>query len=287
MGFSFSIKNANAVGHLVAGNVLTFLEESSRSSEMLQPNIEFIDRLVTRTHEDFYTSELFWQQLYPKIDWLRDTWKEVKGEFERLSRTDIKEQDFLRGSRLLGFLGALSRILSRCRIKTLLLPGFKNSELDRLLTERFILHDLVRIHPGDSALILQLKERLSEKDIPILNVFPKFEKAYAHIDLWPGVLLWNDNDSLFLKVESERDLYDIYEVLRYESDSFDYLRTHYERKQEAKEYAYLFHLSDLHFGDHESNRRKLRLTRMLETHLAKLNAYSGPSRPVIPEQVDH
>ena len=81
MGFSFSIKNANAVGHLIEGNVMTFLDESSKSGEMLRPNIEFIDRLVTRTEEDFYTSRRFWNDLYPDIDRLRDTWKTVKLEF--------------------------------------------------------------------------------------------------------------------------------------------------------------------------------------------------------------
>ncbi len=271
MGYSFSLKNANAVGHLVEGNVITFLDESSRSVEMLRPNIEFIDRLVTRTHEDFYTSELFWEKLSPDIDWLRNTWKDVKGEFESLSNGNIQEKGFLRHSRLLGFLDALSRILSRCKIKTLLLPGFNDSRLNRLMTERFVLHDLVRIHPDDSALILQMKERLSQKNTSILNTFSKFETAYNHIDLWPGVLLWNDEDSLFLKVDSERELYDIYEVLRYERGSFNYLRTHFEWKQEAKKHAYFFHLSDLHFGNQESNRRKLRLTKILETHLSKLN----------------
>ena len=271
MGYRFSLKNANAVGHLVEGNVITFLDESTRSEEMLQPNIDFVDGLVTRTHEDFYTSELFWKQLHPDINWLRDTWKEVRGEFEKLSNTAIREQGFLRHSRLLGFLSALSRVLSRCRIKTLLLPGFKGSKLDCLMTDRFILHDLVRIHPGDSALILQIKETLNERDVPILNVFSKFETAYNNIDLWPGVLLWNDKDSLFLKVEREEDLYNIYEILRYEKESFNYLRSHFESKQKAKRHAYFFHLSDLHFGDRESNKRKLRLTKILETHLSQLN----------------
>jgi hypothetical protein len=280
MGFRFSIKNANAVGHLVEGNVLTFLEESARSGEMLRPNIEFIDKLITRTHEDFYTSEVFWRQLYPKIEWLRDTWKDVRAEFERLCIADINEQEFLRSSRLLGFLGALSRVLSRCRIKTLLLPGFKNTQLDRLMTERHILHDLVRIHPGDSALILQLKESISERETPILNVFQKFENAYENIDLWPGVLLWNNDDSLFLKVENEHDLYNIYNILRYEKNSFNYLKNNYVRRKENKAYAYFFHLSDLHFGNLESNRRKLRLTKILENHLAKLD-HCSTAIPII------
>lgn len=271
MGFSFSLKNANAVGHLIEGNVITFLDESSKSNEMLQPNIEFIDRLVNRTHEDFFMSEIYWDELYPDINWLRKTWQEVKGEFRELRSSNLSEQQFLRQSRLLGFMRALSRVLSRCKIKTLLLPGFKDTPLDHLMRERHFLHDLVRIHPGDSALILQIKERLQKRDTSILNVFSKFEKAYNNIDLWPGVLLWNDDDSLFLKVDNEKELVNIYEILKYERGSFNYLRTHYERKQEEKKHAYFFHLSDLHFGNQESNRRKLRLTKILETHLSTLS----------------
>lgn len=271
MGYSFSIKNANAVGHLIEGNVITFLDESVKSSEMLRPNIEFIDRLITNPREDFYTTDIFWDELYPDIDWLRDRWRYVKKDFEQLSNTNIIEEDFIKKRDLLGFLGALSRILSRCKIKTLLLPGFKESQVDRIMRERHILHDLVRIHPGDSALILQIKEQLHRSDISILNSFSKFEKAYQHIDLWPGVLLWNDQDSLFIKINSERELFEVYEILRYERGSFRYLRNRFESRQEEKKHAYFFHLSDLHFGNQESNRRKLRLTRILETHLSKLS----------------
>jgi hypothetical protein len=271
MGYSFSLKNANAVGHLIEGNVITFLDESIKSSEMLRPNIEFIDRLITNPREDFYTTDIFWNRISPDIDWLRDRWRHVKSDFEQLLNSNSIEKDFIKKRDLLGFLGALSRILSRCKIKTLLLPGFGESQLDRIMRERHILHDLVRIHPGDSALILQIKEQLHRGDISILNSFSKFEKAYQHIDLWPGVLLWDDQDSLFIKINSERELFEIYEILRYERGSFRYLRNRFESRQEEKKHAYFFHLSDLHFGNQESNRRKLRLTRILETHLSTLN----------------
>ena len=87
----------------------------------------------------------------------------------------------------------------------------------------------------------------------------------------PGVLLWNDQDSLFIKINSEREVFEVYEILRYERGSFQYLRNRFESRQGEKKHAYFFHLSDLHFGYQESNRRKLRLTRILETHLSKLS----------------
>jgi len=273
MGFSFSLKNANAVGHLIEGNVITFLDESSKSSEMLQPNLEFIDSLVTRTNDDFYTSRIFWDQLRPDIERLREEWNTVRQSFQRLSNRNIESESSLYrdNRRLLYFFKSLSSILSRCKIKTLLLPGFEDTSLNRMMYDRHFLHDLVRIHPGDSALILQIKERLQKRDTSILNAFSKFETAYGNIDLWPGVLLWNDNDSLFLKAESENQLVEIYEILRYEKGSFSYLRNHFLKKQESKRHAYFFHLSDLHFGNPESNKRKLRLTKILETHLSTLN----------------
>lgn len=271
MGFSFSLKNANAVGYLIEGNVMTFLDESTKSYDMREPNIEFIDKLVRRTQDDFYTSELLWRELYPDIKRLRQEWDNVRQDFRKLESNDNLERKPEYSRRLLYFLTELSNILMRCETKTLLLPGFEKSHLNDIMYDRHFLHELVRIHPGDSTLILQVKERMSKRDTSILNVFPKFEKAYNNIDLWPGVLLWNKDDSMFLKVESERELIDIYEILRFERGSFKYLAQKYKDRQDSKKNAYFFHISDLHFGNTESNKRKLRLTKILETHLSKLN----------------
>jgi len=273
MGFRFSLNNANAVGYLIEGNVMTFLDESSKSYEMNMPNLMFIDTLLENIQEDFYTSDAAWDRLSSKIQWLRYEWEHVKILFENIR--DFSNRDDL-GSityhhRLLNFLTELSAILMRCKTRTLLLPGFEYSYLDERMRDRDFLKELVRTHPGASALILQMKEAINKSNISVLNVFPKFEKAYSNIDLWPGVLLWNDNESMFLKVESEHDIHDIYSILRFERDSIKYLSHKYEGKQANRKNAYFFHLSDLHFGNVDSNRRKSRLTKILETNLNKLD----------------
>lgn len=59
--------------------------------------------------------------------------------------------------------------------------------------------------------------------------------------------------------------------MRFEQGSFKYLGQKYRDRQQSKKNAYFFHLSDLHFGNSDSNRRKSRLTKILETHLSKLS----------------
>ncbi len=157
MGYSFSLKNANSVGHLVEGNVYTFVQQCKSSQEVLHPNIEFLDKLVRRTEDDFFTSEKFWRNIYPDIEKLRNDWEEIKPEFYRLNEfRDLQDFPSSTNRRILEFLQRISRMLSRCKVESLLLPGFERNSLNDDLVNRHLLRELVRIHPGDTALILQL-----------------------------------------------------------------------------------------------------------------------------------
>ena len=89
---------------------------------------------------------------------------------------------------------------------------------------------LVDIHPGDSALILQIKERLSKERMPVFNTFSRFDTAYNNIDLWPGVLLWDENDSVFVKVDEVIEIINIFEILRFEKRPFRYFKDLSKRK---------------------------------------------------------
>ncbi|MFA6979317.1 MAG: metallophosphoesterase [Ignavibacteriaceae bacterium] len=270
MGYRFSIRNINAVGHLVEGNVITFLKQCASSEELLQPNIDFLDGLIRRTEEDFYTSEYFWRNITHDIDKLRSDWDKIKEELYSLRRTNDNELNLRKHEKLLYYLKRLSNILSRCKIKSILLPGFKDNELNEIILDKQLLRELVRIHPGDTALILQMKERIQEKEIELLNVFKRFDKALNRVEQWPGVLLWNDNDSIFLPITRRYDLHEIFEILRYERSSFDFLREQFDKKEKRGRYSYLFHLSDLHFGNKIAERRKIRVVRILENHLSQL-----------------
>ena len=88
---------------------------------------------------------------------------------------------------ILEALSQLSELFSKCKIKSLLLPGLKHNQSNFILDER-LLYDLVDMHPNDSCLILQ------PDDCPhsptIFNAFPHFEIALKQADLWPAVFFW-------------------------------------------------------------------------------------------------
>ncbi len=270
MGYSFSFKNANAVGHLVEGNIYTFLDQTLSSATFYQPNIEFLHRLIVRTEEDFFTSEFYWRHQFQDLMALRDEWKDMERIFEQSRNGNSDSDKWQNRRRLLNYLYKVSKLLSRCRIKTFLIPGLNNASINDAFYSRMMLRDLVRIHPGDSALILQLKERIPVKGISILNAFSKFETAYNKIEQWPGVLIWNENDSLFIPVKYTDDLYRIYDILRFEKESFAYLKKEFADKFKENKYAYIFHLSDLHFGSKIAERSKLRTIKILEKQLNEL-----------------
>ena len=283
MGYRTTIKNINSVGHLIEGNVYTFLQQSVSSDEMLRTNIEFLDKLIRRTSEQFYMSEKYWRGLRGDLEYLRHDWQEMRHEWERARELWGRSRNKFNGGednldlfldeneRLLNYLQIISRLFSRCKVKSILLPGFDyENPINSLLTRENILERIVQIHPGDTALILQFEERFNKEDKAILNVFPKFDKALHQMDNWPGVFLWNKDDSLFLPIKEENELYDIFKVIRYEDNSFNFLRDRFERKSKPKNYAYLFHLSDLHFGNKLAEKRTMRVVRILEDQIGKL-----------------
>jgi len=271
MGYTFSLKNANAVGHLIEGNVYTFLDQTLSSNSFFDPNLEFLSDLIMKTERDFITSDIYWKSMSKDLSELRYEWKDIEQIFlSQMGEKNSVFDDRQSRSRLLNYLFKVSRLLSTCKVKTFLLPSFDSSLINDLLYSRAYLNRLVDIHPGDSALILQLKERIGERDISILNAFIKFETAYNKIEQWPGVLLWNENESLFIPVENEDDVYQIYDILKFERDSFYFLRHEFAHRLHDSKYGYIFHLSDLHFGNGIAERTKLRTIKILEKQLSEL-----------------
>jgi DNA repair exonuclease SbcCD nuclease subunit len=103
-----------------------------------------------------------------------------------------------------------------------------------------------------------------------LNVFPKFDKALHQIENWPGVFLWNKTDSLFLPIDTKSELFEIFKVIRYEDNSFNFLHNRLIKRRSPKNYAYIFHMSDLHYGNKIAEKRTMRILRILEDQISKL-----------------
>jgi len=223
-------------------------------------------------------SEKYWRDLRPIIRDLRFEWRYIEEELRRHFRLErdrnySEEIDEDYSPELLNFLKRLSMIFARCPIKAILIPGFNyENKISQFMVEEDILKRIVDIHPGDTVLILQLEDILEKRDIALLNVFPKFEQALIDIEKWPGVFLWNDNEAEFFPIESKDQLFDIFYVLKYENGSFDYLRRKFYKPK--KNYAYLFHLSDLHFGNKIAERNLVRIIRLLENQLAEFDSDS-------------
>jgi len=278
MGYRTSIKNINSIGHLIEGNVYTFLKQATSSGDAKSTTIEFLDRLIRSTSEQFYMSDKYWRSLQRDLYKIRKDWRKIKRDFEHLEvgQSNLEGENNLDrqleiNSRLLNFLKRISKMFSRCKVKAVLLPGFnRDDRINNVMVDENVLKRIIDIHPGDSALILQFTERFNRLDNAILNVFSKFETALNEIDNWAGVLLWNENDSLFLPVRYEEDLYDIFQVIKFEDDSFHYLRQNFGKKYKQKKYSYFFHLSDLHFGNKLAEKRMMRVVRVLENQMQKL-----------------
>ena len=89
-GIRTSIKNINSVGHLIEGNIYTFLQQSISSEEMFRTNIDFLGRLIEKTSEYFYMSEKYWRELDYELNYLRHGWREMRHLWEDI-RYDWKK----------------------------------------------------------------------------------------------------------------------------------------------------------------------------------------------------
>jgi hypothetical protein len=181
----------------------------------------------------------------------RTTWRKSQS-FQHRSWIDMRFHSFLYQVR---------RTFLDCRFKVLLLPGFERNELNVALTSPELINELVKIHPDDSCIILQLKDIPSTQKFYVLDAFPSFQIAYRRIEQWPGVLVWDGRKSIFLPIKSNEDLIEILNELK-KTESIDELAKF--EQQNNDDIAYLFHISDLHFGKKISNQRKLRLISLLE-----------------------
>jgi len=250
MNNTFLLKNANSVGHLISGNVQTFLDQTLSSNKMLYPNINFIENFIFDFHKNSINRDN-----YINSESLLSSWERIKME---LIEGEIMTEH-------LKFFKTISEILIRCKIKVLTIPGFTNTEVDKIMKSRELLRKLIDIPFNDSAIILQVEETSLNDNLSVLNVFPQFEMAFNEIDNWPGILIWNQIDSIFLKIDYPEQFTDIFTTLKFENDSIKYLRSKFQSYSSSK-YAYFFHLSDLHFGNMHSNNRKSRLTTILKKH---------------------
>lgn len=253
MGCRFTLENANTIANLTFGKIYSCYETIISSKQEFYGFTSFLEN--------------FHQNVYSKNE---DFFYEIKKIEKILWDVEIFEKNnFLYEIQLLPALERLSHFFSRCKVKSLLLP--KIIDRDRndndFMLSRKVLHELVKIHPEESCLILQPQEVPADNKISILNAFPNFEVALRQMDSWPGVFLWDNDDYLFVPIENKDDLIKVFLILRYENSPFPYIKSVFRRRK--KKNHYYFHLSDLHLSGNEFHRER-RLKTLITKELNRL-----------------
>lgn len=284
MGYRFTLETANTIANLTFGKIISCYRDIYSSPQNYEGFLEFLDDFS----DNFY-SEKTMQDL-ETINKVRNI---ITGHQTIINLNDehhYKENEFdndiYYNEYVLDALKILSNLLNRCTTKALLLPPIAGSEnywKHGFMTSRRTLHNLLSLHKGDSCLILQPRD--CPQNATVFNSFPNFDVALRQADKWPAVLFWeNSDDYVFIPIESEHELYNIFEIVKYEKHPVNELRKIAERKK-TPDY-YLFHLSDLHFGAKDVDRAERRLRTIIKTHISKLDSTDNVSFIITGDAVD-
>lgn len=265
MGFRFTLESANTVANLTCGRIYSCYDGIYSSYENYEGFLYFLGTFS----ENIYSSRQ--KRVNYEIDNIQ---KNIKKMGYQEIREDINGE--FRNKTILNDLHQLSLIFDICRVKSLLLPSFKYKESnykDDFMTSEPTLHKLFFLHPDNSCLILQPKERLYRNNITIFDAFPNFDIALKQADLWPAVMFWDrDDDFAFVPVKSELELLNLYEMLYFERNSLFTIKRYANRRKESSHYY--FHLSDLHLKTKNINIEvtERRLKSLIKTQLSTLES---------------
>lgn len=286
MGYRFTVNQMNMVLHIVDGNFKSFLIDSLQSQESLNANLDYLINMSDNLETNFFTSTRYFRTVSSKISNVVRNLKLLKVDLEKRMRTYWQKEDFLvdkylkelllidEVNELLEILIEFKKAIGRAKIKCILLPGFDNrNEINRKLISKKLLLKLINIHPEDSCLILQMEE-IPQRKIFLYDSLKRFSSAMKNIDSWPGILLWNNKETIFISLagtldEAQSKLAVIFEAIHY-NVPLKYIEEVILKHD--SNFVYLLHLSDLHFGKFEANRRKNRLLQLIENQIKEIGS---------------
>lgn len=282
MGYRFTLESANTVANLTFGKVMPCYRDICSSAECYEGFIHFLDEFS----HNIYSDEM--DRYIARVQKLRESLYRYERYALSPDNADsdiIADQILFSDRDLLDALKGLSRIFARCTTKSLLLPPMKGCNLNdyEFMTSPATLRRLLKFHQGDSCLILQPQERPYKATI--FNAFPNFDVALRQADMWPAVLFWEDPDNyVFIPVRSERELLNLYMIVRYETHPLDELRRVAEHKKKTSHY--IFQLSDLHFGAPNVDIAERRLKTLIKSQFSKIDAGDNVSVIITGDAVD-
>lgn len=250
MGYRFTMESANTVANLTFGKVMSCYRDIYSSKESYYSFIYFLERF----HENMYSNEI--DRYMNSIRQIQEVLH--KYEYHNRSKDDI-----------LGALRKLSNIFECCSIKSLLLPQMQgvNKYNDDFMTSYSLFEELLRMHEGDSCLILQPQERPCK--VTVFDAFPNFDVALRQADMWPAVFFWDGpDDYAFVPIKHEHELHELYKIIKYERNPISEIKRIAENKKITGHY--IFQLSDMHFGARNVDIVERRLKSLIKTQLASM-----------------
>ncbi|WP_017212187.1 metallophosphoesterase family protein [Clostridium beijerinckii] len=278
MGYRISIKDINSIAILIDGNIKSFMEETLESIESLHRNISNIKDILKNFDTNFYSSRVeYYINKRNDINHYSELLEDLELEYcVEIFRNNNKSLENIGDNKDISLfrriLEGVSSILGKTRIKAIIVPGFEDNEINQILRSKQILKELIGFHPGESCIILQVIDEITKDYIYLYNSFKNFGVALKNVDEWPGVLLWDKEDSVFIPISNIDELKEIFRSIcdRDSLASIEELKDKYSDKKE--EYAYFIHLSDLHLGDDHCNKTQKRLLNIVKNQIREINS---------------
>ncbi|MBK7635060.1 MAG: hypothetical protein IPJ13_12875 [Saprospiraceae bacterium] len=276
MGYRLRANNVNAIGHLIEGNVSTFLDHLLLDDEVFDSAIDYFNQFLSEKSTDFISSNQ--RRFDRRISELNRAWRKVKEELYTLKYENDQNDD--RRRILLRYFKDLSSLLGSYELKFLILPGFENNELNSYLVNEENLKQWLSYESFLSYLIIQLKENPNSNEFNVFDSFEHYPLALDRIDEWPGVLIWenyrfptfkrekNPSRGVFVPIQNKKDLNRIFEKLSFEKYFFNSILKEF-RNSRNNNIVDIIHLSDIHVGSKNEELKHRRLFHILENHKMK------------------
>ncbi len=114
--------------------------------------------------------------------------------------------------------------------------------------------------------IYSVKEAFQRKDLSFFDPFPAFFCAMNHADLWPGVLIFNQDNQVFTPIHHKQDWETLLKHIDLGDDLFD---TYNDYQNDS----YFIQLSDLHLGKNKRQRGLIQLYNSLDAIVPLLHSH--------------
>lgn len=113
--------------------------------------------------------------------------------------------------------------------------------------------------------IFHLHTSFLEDGLSFYDPFPAFFCAMNHVDLWPGILVFNREKQVFSSLNDEKQWQELLNHIHQEDDLFDIYN-------QCQNDSYFIHLSDLHMGTKRTQKGVVQLYSTLDQIIPSLHS---------------